>query len=83
MCVAKWFAGSNNAAEAQLALAQQQQQQASAAVAASNLDTEASRTAAEAAMRKANVAQGFSSTVFGGAQSAPAGAVAYKALFGG
>ncbi len=81
MCIQQWF-GSSSAAAQQLALAKQQASQAAAAVANANLDTEAGRTAAEATMRKANVAQGFSTTLFGGSQSAPGGGVAYKALFG-
>jgi hypothetical protein len=86
MCIARWFGGGGNAAatlaaQQQLAIAQQQQSQAAAAVAASKLDTESSRTAAEALMRKANVSQGFSSTLFGGGQQG-APSVAYKSLFG-
>lgn len=88
MCIARWFGGGNGAAsnaaaaaaQSELQMAQTQQQQAAAAVAASNLDTEASRTAAELALRKANASQGFSTTIFGGQQQTPS--VAYKALFG-
>ena len=86
MCVVRWFGGGGGngaaqAAQAELAIAQQQQQQSAAAVAASKLDTESARQASEAVLRKANVSQGFSSTLFGGAQGQPQ-AVAYKSLFG-
>ena len=77
-----WFKGSDNGLAAQqLAIAQQQQQQAAAAVANSNMDTEASRVAAEATMRRAAASQGFDSTVGTGSRSAPA-SVGYKVLFG-
>ena len=83
MCVANWFGGgaSNALAAQQLQLAQQQQQQAQAAVANANGDTQASRNAAEAQMRKAAVSSGFASTVMGGG-GGPSNA-AFKALFGG
>ncbi len=81
MCVAKWFgAGDNGAAAQQLQIAQQQQAQAAAAIANSKGDTEASRQAAEATMRKASVANGFASTVLGGGGGTSN--VAFKALFG-
>lgn len=85
MCVdqvSKWFgAGKDNGLAAQqLQIAQQQQQQAAASIAASKGDTEASRQAAEAQMRKAGASSGFASTVLGsGGASAN---VAFKALFG-
>jgi hypothetical protein len=80
MCIANLF-GSNKLAEQQLAIAQQQQKDAQAAIAASNLDTESSRTAAEQQMRRAAASQGFASTLFGPGSST-GGSVGFKTLFG-
>ena len=82
MCISNLFGNSDALAAQQLQIAQQQQQQAQASIAAANLDTEQSRTAAEATMRKAAASQGFSSTIFGGATQQQSAPVAYKALFG-
>ncbi|MDE2579955.1 MAG: hypothetical protein KGL46_14220 [Hyphomicrobiales bacterium] len=86
MCVSHWFAPKPNyAAQAlelqQIQAAQQAQQQAQAAIAQSNMDTESSRLAAEAQMRKAALAQGFGATIKGGAADS-GGSVVYKTLFG-
>ena len=84
MCISKWFGGGGDggAAAAALQLANQQQAQSAAAIASAGLDTEQSRQAAEATLRKAAASQGFSSTLFGTGQSNPSPSVAYKTLFG-
>lgn len=84
MCFANWFKPNNQGdggAGAALALAQQQQKDAAASIAAANLDTESSRSAAEQALRKAAASQGFASTIMGGGTGAPA-ATGFKQLFG-
>lgn len=83
MCIANLFGdgGASALAAQQLKIAQQQQQQAQASIASANLDTEQSRTAAEATMRKAAASQGFASTIFGSGQPQTS-PVAFKALFG-
>lgn len=77
MCIN--LGGGNAAAQQQLAMAQEQQKQAQAAIAQANLDTQSSRTAAEAQMRNASLAKGFQSTM---GFTAPSAQIGLKQLFG-
>lgn len=83
MCIFGGGGGDNSAAlllqRQQLEAAQQAQAAAAAKIAEANLDTESSRAAAENRIRRANMAEGFTSALFGGQQK---GGVAYKTLFG-
>lgn len=61
--------------------AEQARQSAAASIAQANLDTESSRVAADSRIRKANMSQGFLSSLLGGAGfGAPS--VGYKVLMG-
>lgn len=60
--------------------AQQAQAAAAAQIAAANLDSEGARRAGEDRIRRANAAQGFLSSVLGGAQ--PRASAGQKMLFG-
>lgn len=64
---------------AQLQQAQKAQAAAAAQIASANLDTESSHVAAEGRLRRANLAQGFTDSLFGGQQT---GNVGTKLLFG-
>lgn len=68
-------------AQQQAAAAASARQQAAASIAQANLDTESSRVAAEDRMRRAAMAQGFSASILGGAQTG-AGGAGVKTLFG-
>ncbi len=88
MCIAKGGGGGQLQQLLALQAIQQQQaaqaaqQGAAASIAEANLDTESSRVAAESRIRKANLSQGFLSSLLGGAGKFGAPSIGYKVLTG-